>query len=85
MKQSALADSWPVNLRRSQAARYLREMHGIPIAPATLAKWFCIRSDGPPAFCSGRIPLYPRAELDVWAVRRLGTLRTSTSDGQAPK
>ena len=72
--------NWPINLRREEAARYLREVHGIPIARATLAKWFCVRSDGPPAFSCGRIPLYPRAELDAWAVRRLGRLRTSTSD-----
>jgi hypothetical protein len=69
-----------VNLRRQVAARYLTEVHGIPVQPATLAKWFCVSSDGPPALKSGRIPLYPRAELDAWAKRRLGRLRSSTSD-----
>ena len=70
---------WPPNMRRADAARYLRDVHGIPIAAATLAKWFVTRSDGPPAYKAGRVPLYPRAELDAWAARRLGPLRSSTS------
>jgi hypothetical protein len=74
---------WPLKLRREEAARYLREVHGIPVQPATLAKWFCLKSDGPPAFVAGRIPLYPRDELDAWVVQRLGPLRKSTSDEQA--
>jgi hypothetical protein len=77
------AASWPINLRRQDAARYLREVHGIPVQPTTLSKWFCVSSDGPPAFKAGRIPLYPRDQLDAWAVKRLGPLRTSTSDQQA--
>ena len=75
--------SWPARLRRVEAARYLRERHGIPVSPATLAKWFCLRSDGPPAYVAGRVPLYPRDALDAWAEKRLGPLRTSTSDKQA--
>jgi hypothetical protein len=70
-------------MRRADAARYLREVHGIPVAPATLAKWFCVRTDGPPAYLAGRVPLYPRDELDAWAAKRLGPLRASTSDKQA--
>jgi len=70
-------------MRRAEAARYLRDVHGIPVAAATLAKWFVTRSDGPPAHKAGRIPVYPRAELDAWAARRLGPLRKSTSDPQA--
>jgi hypothetical protein len=71
--------TWPVRLRRAEAARYLQEVHGITVQPATLAKWFCTRSDGPPAHVAGRFPLYPRDELDDWAAHRLGQLRTSTS------
>jgi hypothetical protein len=70
---------WPDNLRRKEAARYLREVHGIPVEAATLAKWFSTRSDGPPAYVAGRVPLYPRSELDAWATGRLGPLRRSTS------
>jgi hypothetical protein len=68
--------SWPVNLRRHEAARYLGEVHGIPVAANTLANWFSLGRDGPPAFRAGRIPLYPRAALDQWAKARLGSLRT---------
>jgi hypothetical protein len=71
---------WPPKLRRADAARYLTEVHGIPVQPATLAKWFCLASSGPPAYRAGRIPLYPRDELDAWAAKRLGPLRASTSD-----
>jgi hypothetical protein len=74
--------NWPPNLRRSDAARYLRDVHGIPVQPSTLAKWFCVSSEGPPAFKAGRIPLYPRDQLDAWATARLGPLRISTSDQQ---
>ena len=68
--------SWPVNLRRREAARYLGEVHGISVAANTLANWFSLGRDGPPAFRTGRIPLYPRAALDQWAKARLGALRT---------
>ena len=71
--------SWPINLRRKDAARYLGTVHGIPIEPGTLAQWFYKGSDGPPAFKSGRFPLYPRALLDEWARQRLGDLRTRSS------
>ena len=77
--------NWPPNLRRKDAARYLQLVFGIPVEASTLAKWFCISSDGPPAFLAGRIPLYPRAELDAWAIRRLGPLRSSTSAVAAPE
>ena len=73
---------WPPKLRRAEAARYLREVHGIPVQPSTLAKWHCPSSDGPPAHRAGRVPLYPRDALDAWATKRLGPLRTSTSDQQ---
>ena len=74
------ATNWPPNLRRKDASRYLQVEHGIPVAHSTLAKWFCTSSHGPPAFLAGRIPLYPRDQLDAWAVKWLGPLRTSTSD-----
>lgn len=71
-------ETWPPNLRRSDASRYLRELYGLNLAPATLAKMFSQRSDGPPAYVAGRIPLYPRQALDAWAAQRLGRLRTSS-------
>lgn len=77
---SPRSTSWAPRLRRTEAAQYLRERHGIPVSPATLAKWFCLRSDGPPAYVAGRVPLYPREALDAWAEKRLGPLRVSTSN-----
>ena len=76
---------WAPNLRRAQASEYLLQNYGIIIKPSTLAKWFCIKSDGPPAFVAGRTPLYPREALDAWAIKHLGPLRTSTSDNTAPE
>lgn len=76
-------EGWPPNLRRSEASRYLQDVYGLSLAPATLAKMFSQRSDGPRAYLAGRVPLYPRDELDAWAANRLGRLRTSTSDKQA--
>jgi len=61
------------------AADYLLEAHGLPIAPATLAK---LRSlgGGPEFNKSGRAVLYQRDALDAWAQTRLGAPRCSTSD-----
>ncbi len=78
-----ITTTWPPKLRRADAARYLREVHGIPVQPSTLAKWFCLKSDSPPAYLAGRVPLYPRDALDSWATKRLGPLRASTSDARA--
>jgi hypothetical protein len=78
-----ITTTWPPKLRRTDAARYLRDVHGIPVQPSTLAKWYCLRSDGPSAHVAGRIPLYPREALDEWATKRLGPLRTSTIDNLA--
>jgi len=76
--------NWPPNLRRRDASRYLQTVYGIVVQPSTLAKWHCLRSDGPPAYHdAGRTPLYPRVQLDAWAIRRLGPLRRSTSKLQS--
>ena len=68
-----------LNMRRADAARYIRESHGIPCAPATLAKYACI--GGGPAFRkAGKFPVYSRNDLDAWAKQRLGKLVYSTSE-----
>jgi hypothetical protein len=65
--------------RRAEAARYLREAHGIPCAPATLAKYACI--GGGPAFRkAGKFPIYARDDLDAWAKSRLSERISSTSE-----
>ena len=68
-----------LNMRRADAARYIREAHGIPCAPATLAKYACI-GGGPPFRKAGKFPIYSRDDLDAWANQRLGELVRSTSE-----
>lgn len=70
---------WPARMRRSDASAYLLEEHGIKLSPATLAKLACI-GGGPLFEYDGRFPLYQPPNLDLFAVKRLGPLRTSTSD-----
>ncbi len=65
--------------RRTAAARYIVERHGIPCSPNTLAKLACI-GGGPAFYKAGRIPLYADADLDAWAASRLSRRVTSTSE-----
>jgi hypothetical protein len=65
------APLWPDRMQRTDAARYLREVHKIRCQPSTLAKAASV--GGGPAFRkhAGRFPLYDRADLDIWAQARL--------------
>ena len=67
-----------VLLTRKEASRELLKM-GIRRSPATLAKVFCTRSDGPPCVHLGRTPYYPRQRLYDWARDQLTGLRSSSS------
>ncbi len=72
-------------LRRKEAARYLTDMRGLPIAPQTLAK-YAVVGGGPIFRKFGRFPLYDTADLDSWANSKLGPLQRSTSDmGEASR
>jgi hypothetical protein len=73
------------NMRRADAARYLREAHGIPCAPATLAKLACV--GGGPVFrkASGKFPIYALDDLDAWARTRLSKPVRSTSELSMPE
>lgn len=66
-------------LRRKEAARYLKELHGISRTPGTLAK-LAVIGGGPKFQHDGRIPLYPTQELDKWVEEQLSPLKSSTSD-----
>lgn len=69
-------------LRRSEASAYLLQRHGVTLSPSTLAKLAVI--GGGPAFRKdGRLPVYDVAELDRFAVARLGQPLASTSEGRA--
>ena len=67
------------NMRRADAARYIREAHGIPCAPTTLAK-YAVLGGGPAFRKAGKFPIYSRDDLDAWAERRLSKLVRSTSE-----
>ncbi len=66
-------------LRRKEAARYLLEKHGVPVAAQTLAK-LAVIGGGPPFVKFGRFPLYLPDDLDCWVRVKLGAKRRSTSD-----
>lgn len=57
-------------LRRTEAAEYLALVHGIAIAPATLAKWAGI-GRGPPFGRLYGTPMYPRDGIDQWVAATL--------------
>ena len=66
-------------LRRAAASEYLRAKYSIERAPSTLAK-LAVVGGGPRFQKAGRVPLYPVAELDAWALSILSPLKASTSD-----
>ena len=82
--------NWPEWLRRAEASEYLRTVHGVIAAPATLAN-FATRGGGSgPRFVrqGKRLTAYRRDDLDAWAAtrmsRRVGStseLRTATDSG----
>ena len=59
-----------LNMRRVEAARYIREIHGIPCSQATLAK-YAWNGVGPTFRKAGKFPIYSRDDLDAWARSRL--------------
>lgn len=65
-------------LNPPEAAEYLTEVHGAPIATATLNKMRCI-GGGPTFNRFGRAILYPREALDEWVLARLGAPLKNTS------
>jgi hypothetical protein len=66
-------------LRRKDVPAYLADHHGIDIAVATLNKLATI-GGGPAMQYAGRIPLYHRDALDLWAEERLSKPVRSTSE-----
>lgn len=84
MSQSSIGFTrkWPQRMRRKMASEYLHEEHGVTLSPATLAK-LAVVGGSPPFFKDGPFPIYDRGYLDVFAIARLGRLRSSTSKQQA--
>lgn len=65
-------------LRRTAAARYVRENWGLPCSSKWLAK-LAVVGGGPIYRKAGRFPLYSPEDLDQWAESRIGVPRRSTS------
>jgi hypothetical protein len=62
-------------LRRADAAAYVRDVHNVPCAEATLATLACT-GKGPTIKYVGRWPMYSEAALDAWIeARSSDTLR----------
>lgn len=79
--EKQVIDSTP-RLRRitaAYAAKYIRDTHGVPCSPKTLAKLRCI-GGGPAFYKAGRVPLYAEEDLDAWAESRLSRRVMSTSE-----
>lgn len=70
-------------LRRWEASQYLAAVHGLTVATASLAKMASV-GGGPIYQKYNRTPLYPVAELDRWALARLGKMVASTSEYPTP-
>ena len=70
-------------LRRSQAAQYVVDNFGFPLAAKTLAK-MAVTGGGPPFRRAGRFPLYDPIDLDEWAEKKIGPLQSSTSTEGVP-
>ena len=66
-------------LRRSEAAAYLLETHGIHRAVGTLAK-LAVVGGGPRFRVAGRTPLYSTDDLDAWVESILSPPVRSTSE-----
>lgn len=62
-----------------ETSEYLLEVHGVKMAPATLAKLRSI-GGGPPFEKFGATVLYQPRNLDAWALDKLGEPKSSTSD-----
>jgi hypothetical protein len=68
----------PLYMRRTDAARYVREHWGAPCSAKWLAK-LAVVGGGPQFRKIGRFPVYTRADLDEWIEAKITAPRCSTS------
>ena len=66
-------------LGRAEAAQYVRSRYGFPCSRQWLAK-LAVLGGGPIFRKAGRNPVYAPADLDDWAMARIGEPQQSTSD-----
>ena len=63
---------------REEAAQYLTECLGLPVAKGTLQKW--ATTGGGPAYRRfGKRAVYRQEDLDAWAANKLSEPRHSTT------
>jgi hypothetical protein len=65
--------------RRKAAAQYIEEHWGLPCSATSLEKYAVI-GGGPAFHKAGHFPLYAEADLDAWAVVKIGKRVNSTSE-----
>jgi hypothetical protein len=65
-------------LRRIDAATYVKNRWGLPCSPRWLAK-LAVVGGGPIYRKAGRTPIYAPADLDDWALARIGRPQRSSS------
>jgi hypothetical protein len=68
-----------IPLRRKDAAKYVRDVHGQPCSPKTLAKLVVV-GGGPAYRKAGKFPLYETDDLDEWALAKLSPKVRSSSE-----
>jgi hypothetical protein len=68
--------------RRAEAAVYITGKYGFPCSRQWLAK-LAVVGGGPRFRKAGRYPIYSPADLDDWALSRIGPVQSSTSDVSA--
>ncbi|MFK8253129.1 hypothetical protein [Ancylobacter terrae] len=73
------ASAVPHFFRRHEAAAYVQAAYGFPCSRQWLAK-LAVIGGGPVFHKAGRTPIYAPADLDAWALARIGAPQRSTSD-----
>lgn len=63
---------------REEAAQYLTENRGLPVAKGTLQKW-ATTGGGPVYRRFGKRAVYRQEDLDAWAEEKLSAPRHSTT------
>ena len=66
-------------LRRAQAADYVQTAYAFPCSRQWLAK-LAVTGGGAIYRKAGRTPIYAPADLDAWAMERIGAPQRSTSE-----
>ena len=67
-------------LTRAEAAQYLTEQRGLPVARTTLQKWVTT-GEGPAYRRFGKYAVYTIGDLDAWAEKKLTARSTLFING----